>query len=382
MLQAGRLRQFQQRVQRVRVILMHALGLVRHHQRLLARRVLCRHAGRAAVGVALLRLDAAQRKHEAACSVAPVGTHCQRASHVERRDDLARRANLDLVAQVGADQRVVHQQQSFLQRRANVVGKFQRRRARAAFRAVNDDEVREDAGLEHCLDDAEELPRMPDAQFEAGRLAARQRTQPIHKLQEPQRRAEFRMRGRRDAVLADLNTARGGNLGRHLGGRQDATVPRLGALRQLYLDHLHLGAARLFGKAVWIKAAIGVTAAEVAGGDFPDQVAAFFAVVRRDRTLARVMDEVAELRTTVERANSIARQRPEAHRRDVEHRHRIRLSAALAHHHAEVRRGNARWRQRMADPLVPRHLHIDFGAERTAIDFALGALINDAALCA
>lgn len=34
----------------------------------------------------------------------------------------------------------------------------------------------------------------------------------------------------------------------------------------------------------------------------------------------------------------------------------------------------------MANPLVPGHLHINFGAERTAIDFALGALVNDAAL--
>ena len=92
------------------------------------------------------------------------------------------------------------------------------------------------------------------------------------------------------------------------------------------------------------------------------------------------MDEVTELGTAIERADGVARQRPKAHRRDVEHRHRIRLGTPLAHHHAKVRRSNARGRKRMANPLVPGDLHIQFGAERAAVDFALGALVDDAAL--
>ena len=56
----------------------------------------------------------------------------------------------------------MHEQQPFLQRHADVVGEFERR-AGAAFRAVDDDEVRHDAGLEHRLRDPEEFPRMADA---------------------------------------------------------------------------------------------------------------------------------------------------------------------------------------------------------------------------
>ena len=42
---------------------------------------------------------------------------------------------------VDADQRVVHEVQSFAHRHADMVGEFQRRRAGAAFLAVDDDEV-------------------------------------------------------------------------------------------------------------------------------------------------------------------------------------------------------------------------------------------------
>ena len=71
---------------------------------------------------------------------------------------LPRAAELDVLAQVEADERVVDQQQAFLQRRADVVGELERRRAGAALGAVDDDEVGRDAGLEHRLGDAEPLP--------------------------------------------------------------------------------------------------------------------------------------------------------------------------------------------------------------------------------
>ncbi len=74
---------------------LHALGLARHHQRLLALRVLRRDAGRAVAGVAGLRLDAAEREHEAARRVAPVGAERHHARDVEGADDLAGAAELD-----------------------------------------------------------------------------------------------------------------------------------------------------------------------------------------------------------------------------------------------------------------------------------------------
>ena len=66
--------------------------------------------------------------------------------------------SLIALAQVEADQRVVHQQQALLQRRADVVGELERRRAGAALGAVDDDEVGHDAGLQHRLGDARTTP--------------------------------------------------------------------------------------------------------------------------------------------------------------------------------------------------------------------------------
>ena len=63
---------------------------------------------------------------------------------------------------------------------------------------------------------------------------------------------------------------------RHLGGGQHAAMAGLGALADLDLDHLDLRrsvavTANLFGR----ERAIGVAAAEIAGADLPDDVAAF-----------------------------------------------------------------------------------------------------------
>ena len=114
-LQAGGLHQLLQRVQGLLVKVVHPLGLVGHHQRLLAQRVLGGDAGGALAGVAVLGLDAAQREHEAARAVAPVGAQRHQAGNVKGTHHLARRADADALAQPHAAQCVVHQQQALLQ---------------------------------------------------------------------------------------------------------------------------------------------------------------------------------------------------------------------------------------------------------------------------
>ena len=125
---------------------------------MLAHRVLRGDAGRAVTSVTGLRLDAAEREHEAARAIAPVGTERHHARHVEGADHLAGATELDPMPQVRAQQRVVHQQQRLLQRHADMVDELHRRRAGAALRAIDDDEVGRDAGLHHRLDDAETTP--------------------------------------------------------------------------------------------------------------------------------------------------------------------------------------------------------------------------------
>ncbi len=102
------------------------LGLVRDHQRALAQCVLGGDAGRAAVGVAGARLHAADREHEAARGVGPIRADRQHAGDVEGADDLAGDAQLDPFAQASADQGVVHEQQTFAHRGADVIAELGR----------------------------------------------------------------------------------------------------------------------------------------------------------------------------------------------------------------------------------------------------------------
>jgi hypothetical protein len=61
----------------------HPQGLVGEHNGALAKLVLCGHARGAAIGVALLRLQAAHGEHEAARGVAPIGAERHHSRHVE-----------------------------------------------------------------------------------------------------------------------------------------------------------------------------------------------------------------------------------------------------------------------------------------------------------
>jgi hypothetical protein len=106
--------------------------------------------------------------------VAPIGAEGHHPRNIEGRGDLAGSAELDSVAQIGADQGRVDESQSVAKRHAHVIHEFERGGSGAALGgAVDDDEVRGDAGLEHGLDDGKKLPRVADAKLEADRLAPR-----------------------------------------------------------------------------------------------------------------------------------------------------------------------------------------------------------------
>src|SRR5258706_2022069 len=198
----GRLRDLAQRIERVAVEPVHTLRLVGHHERLLTPRTLRGDARGASTGVTGLRLDAAEREHEAAGRGTPVGAERHRPRDVERADDLAAGADLDAVTQVQSHERVVHEQQPFLQRRAAMVDEFEWRSAGAALLAVDDDEVRQEAGFEHGLADREPLPRVAEAELETRRLAARGSPQALDELQQTGRRPELRVVRRAYAIDA------------------------------------------------------------------------------------------------------------------------------------------------------------------------------------
>ncbi len=167
-------------------------------------------------------------------------------------------------------------------------------------------------------------------------------------------------------------------------------MARLGALADLDLDHLDLGLARLFGKALGVEAAIVVAAAEVARADLPNQIAAVLAVVAADAALARVVGEAVHLGALVQRQDGVGRQRAEAHGRDVEHAGVVGLGAgrdalqglarAPADPDAEVVRVDLGRLHGVVDPLVALGAHVQLGAEWPHVGLALGALVDHRAL--
>ena len=158
-------------------------------------------------------------------------------------------------------------------------------------------------------------------------------------LQQAHRGIERAVPCRRDAVDAHRHAARRGNFRADLGGGQHAAVTGFGALRQLDLDHLHLRIAGVVAEPLEVEATMLIAATEVPRADLPRQVATEFAVVGRNRALARIVIEAAKLRALVQCADRVGRQRAETHRRDVEHAGGIRLRAPAripADGHTEV----------------------------------------------
>src|SRR3546814_6868614 len=90
---------------------------------------------------------------------------------------LPRGGEANLFLEPAADERVAHEDQPFAQRHTDAVRKFDRRRPRAAFGAVDDDIVEADARFEHRLHDGIDLVRLADAQLDPDRFAARQLAQ-------------------------------------------------------------------------------------------------------------------------------------------------------------------------------------------------------------
>jgi hypothetical protein len=81
----------------------------------------------------------------------PVGVKRHHPGHVEARDDLAGGAELDLVPQVYADQRRVHEGEAFAHGHAEVIHESEECCAGAALLAVDHDKVRRDPGLVYAV---------------------------------------------------------------------------------------------------------------------------------------------------------------------------------------------------------------------------------------
>ena len=104
-------------------------------------RVLGRHAGRAVIGVTPLRLDAADRHHRLAAHVDQIAAEREREHGRFREAELARSDEDDPLMQAVRGEDLLHAAEAHLEWQRDVVGEDQRPGARAAFTAVDGDEV-------------------------------------------------------------------------------------------------------------------------------------------------------------------------------------------------------------------------------------------------
>ena len=100
-----------------------------------------------------------------------------------------------------------------------------------------------------------------------------------------------------------------------------------GALAQLHFDHLDLRVLCVFLKALRVEIARIIAAAEVAGANFPNEIATVFFVVYRYGPFACVVCKAPNRRTLVQCLNGVRTQRAKAHGRDIEETQCIGLFA-------------------------------------------------------
>ncbi|MNV52421.1 hypothetical protein D3C71_1445120 [compost metagenome] len=153
-------------------------------------------------------------------------------------------------------------------------------------------------------------------------------------------------------------------------------------LAELDFNHSHLRFFSLLGEALRIKMAVGGAATEVTAAQFPDQVAAIFAMITADTAFAGVVVEIALCRAEVEGANGVGRQGAEAHGGDVKDRRGVGLAAIwTADRHAEA--GGVRYLDRthgVPDTFVAGLINVQLGTERLVAHFIFGASVNQRAL--
>ena len=272
------------------------------------------------VGVAALRLNAADRHHRLASHADHVDPDVEGQRCGGGKAQLGGADHHDLVGEADLAEGPVHDAERSPERQCDVIGEYQRPCAGAALCPVHGHEVGSAAGLGHVL-----CQFGPERLLADGRLDAHRQTgRPghlLHKVHQLGHAAECRMAAGAHQVFADGHAARFGDFGAHLCPGQQTADTGFRPLGQLHLDGAHRRPVDGFQQTVHRERAVRVPAPEVARPHLEHQVAAA-AVVLRDTALAGVVHAAGQLRPAVERFDRRSRQRPEAHGRHVHDRRR------------------------------------------------------------
>ena len=265
-------------------------------------RALRRDAGRAVAGVAALRLDAADRHHRLAPDVDHVAAEREREQRRVGEAELAGADEHDVLGDPRARERRVHAREAELERQRDVVGEDERRRAGAALAAV--DRARSRARARGRAPSARPVASQNACSPTADLMPTGRPVASRDRLDE-RRAARRRLRTRvwpggltqsrpgstpRIAAISGVTFAAGSSPPRPGFAPCESliSIARTGALGDRLLQVLER------------EAPVRVAAAEVAGADLEDQLAAV-AVVRREPALAGVLQAAGERGALVER---------------------------------------------------------------------------------
>ena len=258
-----------------------------------------------------------------------------------------------------------------------MIREHERTGASAAFAPIDGDEIDAAGAGRHQLREVGPEGSVADRRLDADRQPGGRRDG-LDEVEQRVRGPEGAVRGGAGAVPITRNAAGLRDLRADLRLRQQAAGTRLGALTQFDLDRANLRTPRDgLLQPRQAEAAVGLTAAEVAGADLPDQVSPV-EVIGRDAPFAGIVQAARDLRPAVERFDRRAAQGSEAHARDVDDRRRAeRLHAAARRaEHFRARNRALRVVRRVAgtgrlqrkrlvldDEVIGLSLHLLVGAE-------------------
>ena len=344
-----------------------------------------RHAGGAMAGVASLRLDAAYRQH----GLPGHGHHvCPEAEGEKggvREAELPRADPDRSVVRTPLGEGPVDPAEPDFEGERDVVGKDERRGARAPFPSVDLDEVDAPVLRDHAIGELD-----PEAQFAHCRFDAHRQAGPVgNTLDDVQHlvyAAERGMTRRADDRPSFRDTADRRDLRRDLRGGKHAAEAGLGSLAELELDGAHRMLLHHGRQALEVESAALVACAEVPRAELPDEVAAV-QVMRCDAALSRVVQASRQRRAAVQRLHGGPGKRSEAHPADADHRlgpERVSPAPSAAqdlgarHRVVEEQRLLIRSREGVVldDEIVGHELGIPVRAEARVVVLLLGGRID------
>ena len=296
-------------------------------------------AGRAVAGVAALRLNAPDREHGLARDVHHVAAQGHREQGDVGEPELARSDEDDARVHALLHQFSIDPREPDFEGQRHVIGKHQRRGARAAFAAVHGDEIHAPPRRGHQPAEIFPETEVADRRLEADRQPGRVGDL-LGEVEQTVGAAERAVGGGADAVLAHRYATDLRDLLRDLDRREHAADSRLGALAHLDLDRADRQARHLRQQTLEAEPAVGIARAEIPGAELPDQIAAVI-VMRSDAAFPGVLHAAGHLDTPVDRFDGRRAERAVAHCRRIDDRRRAErfLPAARPAHH--FRAGNA-----------------------------------------